>query len=184
MSSSGPDFRYINGSGRSEVTTLEERKQPNETKERNPIEQAQWQIKNQTEAETANVIYDYSELIKEVTKHNNYKTTNYDAVSYGLKRINDWKNKGEAIGKEMVRILAKDPNPNLEGGRKNLEAQIASTADNLSKTDQSQCIYYRRTPQICPHEIPKYAGTPSEDFVDFKKEFHRAMESNRIAKPD
>ena len=101
-----------------------------------------------------------------------------------MNRIHDWKTKGEEIGKEIIRILAKDPNPRLEGKRKNLEVQIASTTDNLSTTDKSQCIHYRRTPQTCPHEIPKYAGTPSEDFVDYKEEFHRAMESNRVAKPD
>ena len=67
---------------------------------------------------------------------------------------------------------------------KHLRDLTASAAENLSATDRDQGILSTRTPQICPHEIPKYAGTPSEDFVDFKKEFHKAMKSNRIAKPD
>ena len=146
MSSPGPDFTYINEPERSEVTTLEEKEQPNETKERSLIEQAQWQIKNHTEAKTTNVTNDYDELIKEVTMHSNYKTTNYDAASYGLNRIHDWKTRGKEIGKEMIRILNKDPNPCLEAKRKNLEVQIASTAENLSTTDKSQGIRYRRTP--------------------------------------
>ena len=105
-------------------------------------------------------------------------------ASYGLVRIRGRKTRGEEIRKVMIRILAKDPNPNLEDMKKHLKVQIASTADNLSITDKSLGIHYRRTPQTCPHEIPTYAGTPSEDFMDYKEEFHRAMESNREAKPD
>ena len=54
----------------------------------------------------------------------------------------------------------------------------------MKAADHDQGIFSTRTPQICPQEIPKYAGTPSEDFVDFKEDFHKAMKSNRIAKPD
>ena len=83
--SSELDLTYLNRQDLSEVTTLRERKQPNKTKERNPIEQARWQVKNQTEADLTNVIYDYKSLIKEITEHNNYQTINFDEVSYGLK---------------------------------------------------------------------------------------------------
>ena len=39
--------------------------------------------------------------------------------------------RGKEIRKAMTRILAKDPNPDLEEKKKHLEVQIDSTANNL-----------------------------------------------------
>ena len=94
------------------------------------------------------------------------------------------------IAKDMTNINSKDliwnnnVNLKLEDRINHLQSLTSSAIKNVEAADLNQGILYNRTPQICPQEIPKYAGTPSEDFMDFKEEFSTAMRSNRIAKPD
>ena len=128
----------------------------------------------------------YESSLQEVIEHDNYQTTEYHAISCDC----NWKEKMKKISKDMTKInngdLKWNDNINLnpEDRVNHLQNLTSPAARKLETADANQYIFSKRTPRICPQEIPKYAGTPSEDFIDFKEDFLTAMKRNRTAKPD
>ena len=107
-SSSELDLTYLNGQDPSKTTPPRGRKEPNmaqkQAEEQNPIEQDKCRIKNKTEADHTNVTREYNSLLQEVTEHDNYQTTDYHAISCGVGKIGDWKEKMKKIAEDMTKI--------------------------------------------------------------------------------
>ena len=72
----------------------------------------------------------------------------------------------------------------LEDDINHLKIVISTATKDIEEADFNRGLLSERILKLCPQEIPKYAGTPSEDFTDFRNEFNMAMESNIISKAD
>ena len=137
---------------------------------------------------------DYKSLLQEVMEHKNYHTSEDHVITNGMGKRKPWKDKMRQLSADLntlkSKMYAQDPAckdinmPKLEDNLNRLKNLVSTTVEDIQDADNKRGLFSDRTNKLCPQQIPKYAGTPSEDFIDFRDMFNRAMESNIISKTD
>ena len=143
-----------------------------------------WDLKQKGAREDAKALYinimeDCSNLNQEVVCHVPYLTAEDHVIADGMRKRKPWKEQMSTISKDLVHlkylintfnIARTDVDVDTLVARVNhLQNLTPSAIRNVEAADLNQGILSKKIPQICPQEIPKYAGTPSENSWTSKK---------------
>ena len=133
-----------------------------------------------------------NELAAKVNKYLDWSEATNDEIELAMANIDGWerkfakiREKGYAIKRNTLKFNLDDMDlRRAEAVVGNLETKIQLAIEDIISEDKDRCLFSINKSKAADVKFPYFSGNREEDFSKFRKDFEKALATNRVRKED